>query len=101
MPGAGERKKKGARRPLLNESQRPTRGDAGVTALMVAAQFGSLQSIKRLLSEKADVDAVDARGWTALHWAAQESHAEACLALLQAGASAELADAEGRTATVL
>jgi len=103
------RKKRGVRRPLLKGCQRPSKGDAGVTALMVAAQFGSVESdgtavptlrpesIRRLLSERANVDAVDTRGWTALHWAAQEGHPEVCLALLHSRANIDATDSEGHT----
>mmetsp|Transcript_18491 Transcript_18491/g.38441 ORF Transcript_18491/g.38441 Transcript_18491/m.38441 type:complete len:176 (-) Transcript_18491:184-711(-) len=89
-------KRRGANRPLLKH-KRPPRGDEGITALMVAAQFGSLQRVDRLIAERANVNATDARGYTPLHWAAQEGHPEACLALLLGGADAGAATADGQT----
>mmetsp|Transcript_25919 Transcript_25919/g.52257 ORF Transcript_25919/g.52257 Transcript_25919/m.52257 type:complete len:179 (-) Transcript_25919:220-756(-) len=100
VPAEGEpqtKKNKGVHRPLLRRSQRPAQGDVGVTALMVAAQFGSTQSVERLITERANVNAVDSRGCTPLHWAAQEGHAEVCLALLLAGAEVGAANADGQT----
>mmetsp|Transcript_19398 Transcript_19398/g.58414 ORF Transcript_19398/g.58414 Transcript_19398/m.58414 type:complete len:179 (-) Transcript_19398:100-636(-) len=97
-------RKKGVHRPLLKQSQRRLHshaGESGVTALMTAAQFGSAQSVKRLLSEGANVNAADARGYTALHWAAQEGHPEACQALLLARADVHVKNVDGQTALQL
>mmetsp|Transcript_105910 Transcript_105910/g.330275 ORF Transcript_105910/g.330275 Transcript_105910/m.330275 type:complete len:186 (+) Transcript_105910:113-670(+) len=107
-------KRKGTHRPLLKRSQCP-QGENGVTSLMIAAQFGSDRTVKRLISEQANVNATDPRGcgtqrssacprtrscprgWTPLHWAAHEGHSDVCLALLVAGADACALDFEGQT----
>ncbi len=42
----------------------------GVTALMMAAKYGRLESVKYLVKRKeTDIFATDNDGWTALHWA--------------------------------
>merc|ERR1712113_1369557 len=90
--------KRGVRKPLLKDSDRvAVASNGGMTALMVAAQFGALTTLQRLLSEEGDVDDVDSRGWTALHCAAYEGHAKVCVELLKHGANAEAADHDGRT----
>mmetsp|Transcript_2254 Transcript_2254/g.6416 ORF Transcript_2254/g.6416 Transcript_2254/m.6416 type:complete len:172 (-) Transcript_2254:84-599(-) len=91
------KKKTGLRRPLLKRCQRSSQGDGNLTALMVAAQFGSTQRISHLLSEGAEVDAVDSQGWTALHWAAQEGQTDACIALLSASADIDATNTDGNT----
>ncbi|RXM37286.1 Ankyrin and armadillo repeat-containing protein [Acipenser ruthenus] len=43
---------------------------AGVTALHLAAQYGSLEALHCLLALQVDYKMVDRRGWTAIHFAA-------------------------------
>jgi ankyrin repeat protein len=59
----------------------------GETPLMQAALVGDVESVRQLLSHRADVDARErSHGQTALMWAASAGHADAVHALLQAGA---------------
>lgn len=91
-------KQVGCRKPLLRDAKiSPTIG-SGMTALMVAAQAGSLENVKRLLGEGSDVNAVDpVIKWSALHWAAKERHAGICAELLRSGADIALANVDGKT----
>ena len=66
-------------------------------ALMIAAQKGSVDAVKELLSQGAKVNAQNNNGCTALHWAARNGHTEVVLALLEAGADASLKDKNGET----
>ena len=60
---------------------------SGETPLMRCSATGSLEGVKFLLANKADVNARDARqGHTALMWALAQKHADIAAALIQAGA---------------
>ena len=54
-----------------------------------AAQAGSLERVRSLLKQAADVNAAQADGMTALHWAAVNGNAEMTQMLLYAGAGAK------------
>mmetsp|Transcript_38554 Transcript_38554/g.99631 ORF Transcript_38554/g.99631 Transcript_38554/m.99631 type:complete len:202 (-) Transcript_38554:73-678(-) len=99
--GPTTRTKKGAGRPLLSSKAHARTSqplpDPGTEALMAAAQFGSLQAVRRVLQQGVDVRSVDSKGWTALHWAAQEGHMDVCGELLRRRADAQAEDNEGRT----
>jgi len=89
---------KGCKKPLLREAKVSPVFDGGMTTLMVAAQTGSLENVKRLVGEGADVNARDpVIGWSALHWAAKERHAGICAELLRSGADIALANTDGKT----
>lgn len=95
--GPQSRKRVGCRKPLLRDAK-VSPFDSGMTALMVAAQAGSLENVKRLLGEGSDVNAVDpVIKWSALHWAAKERHAGICAELLRSGADIALANVDGKT----
>jgi ankyrin repeat protein len=60
----------------------------GRTLLMLAARTGDVDTIKRLIAMRANVNAAETRtGSTALMWAALENRAEAVRALVAAGAT--------------
>ena len=67
-------------------------------ALMESAYLGKLEEVKRLVSEGAAADAVDAEKRTALMWAAFNGHASVVGYLLEKGAKLEARDGNGRTA---
>lgn len=71
----------------------------GFTPLMVAAQQGYLEVVKRLLQKKVALDARSKTdGWSALQLAAGNRRTEVVTALLGAGAAPALRDTAGRTA---
>jgi ankyrin repeat protein len=62
-----------------------------------AAHFGSVRVVQALLSNGADVHAMDAAGWTPLHMAAAHGRAGIIRALVAAGADVHVEDGEGKT----
>lgn len=73
----------------------------GETALMIAARFGSPQSVAMLIKHGAKPDSVETRkGQNALMWAAAEGNAEAVEILLKASANPNLASKAGFTPLV-
>jgi len=74
------------------------RDENGNTPLLIAAQRGDAQMVKRLLEQGADVDARNDYGTTALMFASDYGHAEIIRLLLDHGASVDLKDARGHTA---
>lgn len=66
-----------------------------------AAQSGDRETVTRLLSKKADVNAAQVDGTTALHWAAHNDDIETVRTLLKAGASAKLVNRYGMSALSL
>jgi hypothetical protein len=66
-------------------------------ALREAAQRGDVPALRRLLAEKPNIDARDARGRSALMLAVLQGHPEAVNTLLAAGADPNAADASGTT----
>src|SRR6185436_6825084 len=62
-----------------------------------AVMNGDSASLRRLLTQKADVNAPQADGATALHWAVYREDVEAVDALLKAGANARTANRFGST----
>ncbi|CAJ1352909.1 unnamed protein product [Effrenium voratum] len=87
---------KGSKKPLMVGQRRSNRSD-GVTRLMAAAQYGSVEGIHRLYAEGEALDARDVRGWTALHFAAYELHYDAYVTLVQLGADPQLQNFMGQT----
>lgn len=66
--------------------------------LMESALAGNLDNVRRLVSEGANVDSVDAEKRTALMFAAFNGHTQVVEYLLQIGAKLEHKDSTGRTA---
>lgn len=60
--------------------------EAGETALIAAASYGQLESVKVLLEAKADIHAITLMGHTALHMAAKVGRADIAEELIAAGA---------------
>ncbi len=85
---------------LLQKGARPnvTSTSSGCTPLHVAAQFGHIQVMERLLNMKnLDFDATDKQGMTALHLAISRGYEDICKYLIDNGASINIATKEGRT----
>lgn len=82
---------------LLRSGADPNRRDEfGATALMHAAVFASVETMRVLLDAGADVSAVDRSGATALMWATHD--AEKVRLLLARGADVNAARSDGMTA---
>ncbi len=75
----------------------------GATPLMLAAESGSVEAVKALITAHANVDAAAEDGWTALMVAASSGVAPpaALDAILSAGAGVDAKNAETRTALML
>jgi ankyrin repeat protein len=69
----------------------------GFTPLMFAARAGDLETVRLLVSKKADLDAVSVEEGTALVIAAAVGNEEIALYLLEQGANPNLTDANGMT----
>ena len=68
------------------------------TPLHLAAHFGHVEIIQRLLLEKdLDINATDQQGMTALHAAISRGYKETCDALLKSEANATVTTANGQT----
>ncbi len=61
----------------------------GTHALMVAAAFGHVDTVRALIDKGADVNAKDLTGWTPLHAAAFKGNMQIVRLLLENGAVAE------------
>lgn len=70
----------------------------GTTALQLAAQYGHVQFLQKLLHGKVQLDSHNQKGYTALIWAGKNGHSEAIRLLLQAQADVLAEDVEGWTA---
>lgn len=73
----------------------------GLTALLVAARWGSRKGVGALLDAGANIGAVDEIGWNALMWASFKGQAEMAAYLLDRGAALEARDPDGRTPLML
>eukprot|EP00435_Cladocopium_sp_Y103_P025052 s663_g6.t1 len=78
-------KSKGSKKPLM-VGQKRSSGDS-VTRLMAAAQYGSVDGIRRICEAGDSLESQDVRGWTALHYAAHGLQYDAYVALLKYGAN--------------
>ena len=74
------------------------RNKYGSTALMLAARYGTAESVKLLLDAGADVNARSELGQSSLMKAAKAGAAETVRILLKAGADASVKDTDGKTA---
>ena len=76
-------------RNLIQEQNAPVNGTLsdGLTALMIATQYGYLEIVKELLIAGADPNASRTDGATALLWASLQGYLEVVQELLKAGAN--------------
>lgn len=72
-------------------------GAANTTAIVDAARADDLATVRSLIKDHSDVNAVTADGSTALLWASYKSDADMVKALLAAGAQPDLANSYGVT----
>lgn len=86
-------------RTLVREADIDTRDRQGQTPLMLAAAFGSVDAVRLLLTQGADVRAVSTGGVTALHWAA--TNPAKVRLLLDAGADVNAVSQIGRTPLIV
>ncbi|KAF2903365.1 hypothetical protein ILUMI_02821, partial [Ignelater luminosus] len=70
------------------------------TPLILAAQGGSLDAVRLLLSKNANIEAKDCNGMTALHWVSIKGYQHILCILLNNDAELEVKDNEGRTALI-
>ncbi|MBI2384610.1 MAG: ankyrin repeat domain-containing protein [Elusimicrobia bacterium] len=73
----------------------------GLTALLVAARWGSRKGVGALLDAGASIGAVDEIGWNALMWSCFKGQTDMAALLLDRGASLEGLDPDGRTPLML
>jgi hypothetical protein len=73
----------------------------GITALMIAAQYGYVEILEQLIRSGADVRLTDDRGWNALFFAASNGHLEVCKILLDCGCDKGVVDAAGHHAAAV
>ncbi|KAI9255184.1 hypothetical protein BDA99DRAFT_518113 [Phascolomyces articulosus] len=71
--------------------------ELGITLLIHAACFNSLQVIRPLLEAGAKIDKPDKKGWTALLWAINNHHIDMVKLLLDCGASCDIKTSKGYT----
>ena len=62
----------------------------GMTPLMSAAASGEMEVIRYLISQAANVHAVDNQGWTALKHAERNNHREIASFLIESGADRDV-----------
>ncbi|MBN9231154.1 MAG: hypothetical protein BGO90_07740 [Legionella sp. 40-6] len=66
-----------------------TTNDKGYNSLILAAQIGACESIRKLLALQQNIEYHDLNKSTALHWAANNGHVDAVACLLEHGAFLE------------
>ncbi|QQR49182.1 ankyrin repeat domain-containing protein [bacterium] len=82
---------------VINGADINERNSAGETPLHVAAMFGNLHCLARILDFKADINAQDNIGKTPLHHAVSWKHKECISTLLARGACVNIQDRRGFT----
>jgi len=70
---------------------------AATSPVADAVEHGDAVAVRKLIDQKADVNAAQADGATALHWAVFQSNKELVDLLLKAGANPKAANREGAT----
>jgi hypothetical protein len=70
----------------------------GISALMIAAQYGYTEILESLIRAGANVRLTDDRGWNAVFFAASNGHLEVCKLLLDCGCDKKVVDAAGHHA---
>lgn len=73
----------------------------GLTALLVAARWGSRRGVAALLDAGASIGAADDIGWNALMWSCFKGQTEMAALLLDRGAALDGRDPDGRTPLML
>jgi len=74
-----------------------TRDPEGRTPLHLAAFFGYVSTVLKMIEQQADVNARDNCERTPGHWSAYKGHLEIVKMLVESGADVNARDAEGRT----
>ncbi|RGE37225.1 ankyrin repeat domain-containing protein [Comamonas testosteroni] len=78
-----------------SEGSSVPQGAIEAPAIVYWASLGRTEAVRRLLSEKANPNAVDALGWSALQAAAENGHLEIVKLLVGAGANLNYSSKEG------
>jgi hypothetical protein len=86
--------------PIANAAN-PTAPVDTATALSTAAQIGDNAEVRKLLDAKADINAVDGKGWTPLMNAAASGKLETVRLLIERGADVNTLTPDGQTALSL
>ncbi len=88
---------------LLNAGLSPDtqHSSSGASALMVAANYGRVETARTLIDFGADLDAQDMQGDTALTRAASFGHTELASTLIEAGANLDVIGQRGRNALMM
>ena len=86
-----------ALRALVDTAKRniEMRNSEGETPLLYAARLGEVNSVRFLLSRKADADSYSDTGFSALHYAAYNDHSTLVTALLAGHANPNALDSKG------
>jgi ankyrin repeat protein len=82
----------------LDEKSSASNSFVSISSLHMAVHNGHVDVTELLLSQGADVNVQDSRGWTSLHWAASRGHKELVQLLLRHHALPNAVDGDGNTA---
>ena len=84
-------------REAVNELGIEVKDTYGRTPLINAAFYGNMDLLKWLISEGADVNARDKKGYAALHFSVQENKSDCVNLLLKSKADPNIQDENGNT----